>query len=46
MLSKLPDFRWLTEGKDSPWYPSIKLYRQDVEKDWDSVIKNIKEDLK
>ncbi len=46
MLSKLPDFRWLTYCKDSPWYPSIKLYRQNIEKNWESVIKSIKEDLK
>ena len=46
MLSKLPDFRWLTKSKDSPWYPSIKLYRQDIDKDWNTVIRNIKKDLK
>ena len=46
MLSYLPDFRWLLNRKDSPWYPSLKLYRQNRSNDWSSVIENIKKDLK
>ena len=46
MLSNLPDFRWLLNRTDSPWYPSLKLYRQDQTKNWESVIENIKKDLK
>ena len=46
MLSHLPDFRWLLNRKDSPWYPSLKLYRQNRSNDWSSVIENIKKDLK
>ena len=46
MLSHLPDFRWLLNRKESPWYPSLKLYRQNKSNDWSSVIENIKKDLK
>ncbi|WP_440676401.1 tetratricopeptide repeat protein [Candidatus Pelagibacter sp. HIMB1593] len=46
MLPKLPDFRWLINRRDSPWYPSFKLYRQDKIRSWNNVIKKIKEDLK
>jgi hypothetical protein len=28
LLSHIPDWRWLLDREDSPWYPSIKLYRQ------------------
>jgi ADP-heptose:LPS heptosyltransferase len=28
LLSHVPDWRWLLDREDSPWYPSIKLYRQ------------------
>ena len=31
------DFRWMTGREDSPWYPSMRLYRQPVPWDWNSV---------
>ena len=45
MLSDLPDFRWLLNRDDSPWYPSLKLYRQKKSNDWGNLIKSIKKDL-
>ena len=27
MLPQLPDYRWLTDRDDSPWYDSVRLYR-------------------
>ena len=45
LLSFTPDFRWLLNRDDSPWYPSIKLYRQRKKDNWDSVIKKVREDL-
>jgi tetratricopeptide (TPR) repeat protein len=33
-----PDFRWLLDREDSPWYPSARLFRQPRFGDWDSVI--------
>jgi hypothetical protein len=33
-----PDWRWLQDRKDSPWYPSIINIRQKTERDWKSVI--------
>ena len=32
-----PDWRWLIEGDDTPWYPSMKLFRQPQPQDWRSV---------
>lgn len=40
------DWRWLTSGEDSAWYPSVKLYRQTKEGDWDSVLRRVKGDLR
>jgi tetratricopeptide (TPR) repeat protein len=33
-----PDWRWLSERHDSPWYPSARLFRQPRYGDWDSVV--------
>ncbi len=45
LLPYLSDWRWLTNGEKSAWYPSIKLYRQPKISDWDSVFKELKKDL-
>jgi tetratricopeptide (TPR) repeat protein len=37
LLPKVPDFRWLQDRDDSPWYPSLKLYRQSAAGDWSGV---------
>jgi tetratricopeptide (TPR) repeat protein len=41
-----PDFRWLRDRRDSPWYPTAKLFRQTVDRDWSDVIARIAEELK
>ncbi|MBT8519245.1 tetratricopeptide repeat protein [Polynucleobacter paneuropaeus] len=45
MISHNPDWRWLLDRTDSPWYQSMTLYRQPVARDWDSVFKKVKQDL-
>ena len=45
LLPFLPDFRWLRDGPDSPWYPSMKLYRQERSGDWDGVLARVGADL-
>jgi tetratricopeptide (TPR) repeat protein len=45
LLPFTPDWRWMLERNDSPWYPSVKLYRQQVIDDWAGVFKKIKIDL-
>jgi len=39
------DWRWLLERDDSPWYPSVKLYRQSTEGDWGGVFARVGGDL-
>lgn len=39
------DWRWLTKIETSPWYPSIKLYRQTKYKCWEDVIARIVKDV-
>ncbi|HEV7813667.1 MAG TPA: glycosyltransferase family 9 protein, partial [Janthinobacterium sp.] len=38
LLPFAPDWRWMLERSDSPWYPSARLLRQPAAGDWDSVI--------
>ena len=45
MLPYAPDWRWLMEGETSPWYPTMRLFRQPAMNDWTSVIGKIKEEL-
>ncbi|HEY3950854.1 hypothetical protein [Phenylobacterium sp.] len=39
------DWRWLHERTDSPWYPSLRLYRQPAAGDWASALKQLGADL-
>jgi len=45
MLPFAPDWRWMLERDDSPWYPSLRLFRQDRIGDWQSVTARIAEAL-
>jgi tetratricopeptide (TPR) repeat protein len=45
MLPWLPDFRWMMERQDSPWYPSARLFRQSSPGDWASVVNAIDQAL-
>ncbi len=45
MLQYVPDWRWMLDKKDSPWYPSVKLYRQHARGEWDSVLRSVRDDL-
>jgi hypothetical protein len=40
-----PDWRWLLGREDSPWYPTLKLYRQPRPGDWVGVFSRIARDL-
>ena len=37
MLQFVPEWRWMLEGSTSPWYPTVRLFRQTQRRDWRSV---------
>lgn len=45
MLPFNPDFRWLLERADSPWYPSLRLFRQSSPQNWNTVVTDVFEAL-
>lgn len=45
LISTLSDWRWGTEGTQTPWYPSMQLYRQMDTGDWRSVVERVKHQL-
>jgi hypothetical protein len=40
-----PDFRWLLDREDSPWYPTARLFRQPSIGDWESVLARLRREL-
>lgn len=45
MVHFQPDFRWMLYRTDSPWYPTLQIYRQPSPGDWRSVVQKIINDL-
>ena len=45
LLTYLPDFRWLLDRVDSPWYPTARLFRQTERRDWGEVLTRVQEAL-
>ena len=45
LLPYQPDWRWMLERTDSPWYPGARLFRQEKSGDWDAVMKRLRAEL-
>jgi tetratricopeptide (TPR) repeat protein len=45
LLPYAPDWRWLLQREDSPWYPTLRLFRQAALGDWAGVITRVREEL-
>ena len=45
LLPWTPDYRWLLERDDSPWYPTVRLFRQDETRDYASVLDRVRGEL-
>jgi hypothetical protein len=46
LLHANADWRWMTHRPDSPWYPSMRLFRQRASGDWNAVIEAVAEALR
>jgi tetratricopeptide (TPR) repeat protein len=45
LLSYAPDYRWLLDRDDSPWYPTARLFRQSATRDWAEVVERVRREL-
>jgi Tfp pilus assembly protein PilF len=45
LLTHAPDWRWLLDRDDSPWYPAARLFRQSGDREWGGVIAQVREAL-
>ena len=45
LLPHVPDWRWMLERADSPWYPTMRLFRQERAGDWAGVVARVAGEL-
>jgi tetratricopeptide (TPR) repeat protein len=45
LLPYVPDWRWLLDRDDSPWYPTVRLFRQQATRDYASVVDRVRTEL-
>jgi ADP-heptose:LPS heptosyltransferase len=45
LLPYAPDYRWLRDREDSPWYPTARLFRQAATREWSSVLDRTRTEL-
>ena len=45
LLPKCSDWRWLQDRSDSPWYPTMSLFRQATDGDWDGPLNSVRQKL-
>ena len=46
ILPYVPDWRWMLKRTDSPWYPTMRLFRQELPGDWGGAIQQVTEALR
>jgi hypothetical protein len=39
LLNTDPDWRWMSEGERTPWYPNTRLFRQRAPGEWDELVR-------
>jgi len=46
LLHADPDWRWMRDRDDTPWYPTMRLFRQERPGDWETVIARVADELR
>jgi len=45
LLPYMPDYRWLLDRDDSPWYPTVRLFRQTKTGDYAGMLDRVRSEL-
>ncbi|WP_235999887.1 glycosyltransferase family 9 protein [Bradyrhizobium uaiense] len=45
LLPHLPDYRWLLDRENSPWYPTVRLFRKEAAGGYEAVIRRVRSEL-
>jgi ADP-heptose:LPS heptosyltransferase len=45
LLAYVPDYRWLLDREDSPWYPTMRLFRLSETRDWNELVDRLRSRL-
>ncbi len=45
LLASAPDMRWMLDRADTPWYPTMRLFRQPAPNDWAGVFREVRREL-
>ncbi len=45
LLTKLADWRWFHDNESTPWYESVRIFRQDTQGEWEPVMRRVAEEL-
>jgi tetratricopeptide (TPR) repeat protein len=45
LIPRIPDWRWMMERSDSPWYPTMRIFRQHAPGQWDDVLGDVRQAL-
>jgi tetratricopeptide (TPR) repeat protein/ADP-heptose:LPS heptosyltransferase len=45
LLQNLPEWRWGLQGDSSPWYPSLRIFRQSTPGDWTSLLHHVADEF-
>jgi ADP-heptose:LPS heptosyltransferase len=46
LLARCPDWRWMLKRSDTPWYPTMRLFRQQRRRDWAGQMAQVAEALR
>lgn len=46
LLPHVPDFRWMLDRSDSPWYPTMRIFRQPAPREWGPVFADVEQELR
>ena len=45
IIPAIPDSRWAISGRKTDWYPEMRIYRQEIPGDWETVLMEVENDL-